>query len=69
MYPDETSGCSKTNSLLERQRAKKCEPQLLRSLPLYLLIPLKKARGWGWGGGGAGVVLNQYLGIGKPLIV
>ena len=69
MYPDETSGCSKTNSLLERQRPKKCEPQLLRSLPLYLLIPLKKARGWGWGGGGAVVVLNQYLGIGKPLIV
>ena len=69
MYPDETSGCSKTNSLfIERQRAKKCEPQLLRSLPLYLLIPLKKARGWGWGGG-AGVVLNQYLGMGKPLIV
>ena len=45
-YPDETSRCSKTNALLERQRAKKCEPQLLRSLPFYLLIPLEKAQGW-----------------------
>ena len=57
MYPDETSGCSKTNSLSERQRPKKCEPQLLRS-----------SLGLG-GGGGAGVVLNQYLGIGEPLTV
>ena len=47
-YPDETSRCSKTNALLERQRPKKCEPQLLRSLPL--LIPLEKAQGWEGGG-------------------
>ena len=48
-YPDETSRCSKTNALLERQRPKKCEPQLLRSLPFCLPIPLERAQG---GGGG-----------------
>ena len=49
----------KQNALLKTP--KKCKPQLLRSSPFYLPIPLVK--------GGGGAVRDQYMGIGELLMV